>query len=245
MAQDLSNIGPKIIMSFNGGEVVVTETVFSGAILAGVIAGSALWLARGLKQQPSKKQVVAETLVEFVYNTTRNTMGAHNINFAPYIGTIMLFLVLGNALGLVGLRPITADVNMTFALSTITFFLVQFNSFRSMGLKGKLRHMCEPYAFMFPLKVIEAVSQPISLGFRLFGNILAGVIVMSLIFAGLGGLCHMLSLKIPILQAVIPLPAALFFDVFHPIIQAYIFTMLTMVFISMEILKHGDDEHHS
>jgi F-type H+-transporting ATPase subunit a len=103
---------------------------------------------------------------------------------------------------------------------------------------------------MFPLKIIEALSQPLSLGFCLFGNILGGVIVMSLIFTGLGSACHALAKTfpfldtVPLLEAVIPLPANLFFDVFEPIVQAYIFTMLTMVFLSMEIVKHGAGENH-
>ena len=242
---DLSHLGPKIVISLDGGRIIVTETVILGMLLAALIAAALIWLGHGLKKIPSKRQVLAEYLVEFIYNLTRNTMGAHNINFAPYVGTLFVFLILGNALGLFGLRPLTADVNMTFALSTITFFLINYNSIRSMGLKGKLRHMCDPYAFMFPLKLIEALSQPVSLGFRLFGNILAGAIVMALIMSGLAWLSTMLFLPIPLLQAVFPLPAQLFFDVFHPLIQAYIFTMLTMVFISMEILKHGDEDRHS
>ena len=238
------HIGPKILVKFNDGAVTITDTVVWGWIVAAVMIILALWLAKNLQRLPSKRQVVGEIIVEFVYNMTRRTMGAHNINFAPYIGTLFLFLLLANGLGLFGFHPITADVNLTFALSTITFFLIQYNSIKSMGFKGKLHHMCDPFPFLFPLKIIEAISQPISLGFRLFGNILAGTLVMGLLLAALGGLSAALSLKIPIFQAVIPLPAALFFDVFHPLIQAYIFTMLTMVFISMEIVKHGDEEHH-
>jgi len=241
---DLSNIGPRIIIALNDGRIIITETVIMGAILAALIIAAALWLTSDLKKEPSKKQIVAEFIVEMVYKLTKNTMGAHNVNFAPYVGTLIIFLLLGNSLGLYGLRPITADVNMTFALSLITFFLIQYNSIKSMGIKGKLKHMCEPYVFMFPLKIIEEIAKPISLGFRLFGNILGGVIVMSLIFTGLGGLCHMLHLPIPILEAVIPLPANLFFDVFEPIVQMFIFTMLTMVFISIEMKKPGDGGHH-
>jgi len=241
---DLSNIGPRIIIMLNNGKIIITETVIMGVILAVLIIAAALWLTSNLSKEPSKKQIVAEFIVDTIYKLTKNTMGAHNVNFAPYVGTLVIFLLLGNSLGLYGLRPITADVNMTFALSLITFFLIQYNSIRSMGLKGKLKHMCEPYPFMFPLKIIEEIAKPISLGFRLFGNILGGVIVMSLIFTGLGGLCHMLHLPIPILEAVIPLPANLFFDIFEPVVQMFIFTMLTMVFISIEMKKPGDDKHH-
>jgi len=240
--EELSHLGPRIIMSFNNGKLIVTETVITGAIVAVLIALVAIWLASNLNRQPSKKQVVAEMIVEFVYNMTRSTMGPQNMAFAPYIGTLVLFILFGNLLGLIGLRPVTADVNMTFALSTITFFLVQYNSFKSMGFSRKIKHMCDPYPFLFPLKIIEALTQPVSLGFRLFGNMVGGFIVMELIYIALAGLSHMLSLKIPILVVILPLPGNVFFDMFEPVVQMYIFTMLTMVFISLEIVR--DTDHH-
>jgi len=248
--EELSHFGPRKVIILFDGKLFFTETVLLGMILAALIAIVLLWMAKDLHKQPSHKQVVAEIIVEFVYNLTRNTMGAHNIAFAPYIGTIFIFILLGNLLGLLGFRPVTTDVNTTFALSLLTFFLIEYNSIRSMGLKGKFLHMCQPFPWyvgavtMFPLKIIEALSRPVSLGFRLFGNILGGFIVMELIFVSLAGLSHMLSLSFPAFVAVIPLPANFFFDMFEPVVQAYIFTMLTMVFISMEIIRHGAEEHH-
>jgi F-type H+-transporting ATPase subunit a len=109
--------------------------------------------------------------------------------------------------------------------------------------------MAEPYPFMFPLKVIEEISLPVSLSFRLFGNIFGGVIIMALIFGGLHSASEALLGGIPFigeipwLQAVIPLPANAFFDIFEPLLQAFIFTMLTMVFVSMAVVSHEDQEH--
>lgn len=241
---DVSNVGPRIIFRFGDSGVYVTESVVFGAIVALVLIVLALWLTRNMKAIPTGKQVFAEFIVSTIYNLVEGTMGKKALNYAPYIGTLFIFLILGNMLGLFGFRPITADVNTTFALALITFCLIQRQAIKTYGVKGKLKEMCEPYAFMFPLKIIEQISFPISLGFRLFGNILGGVIVMALIFTGLGSLCHSLDLPIPLLEAVIPLPANAFFDIFEPILQAFIFTMLTMVFISMEMMvnDHGDEE---
>jgi F-type H+-transporting ATPase subunit a len=175
-------------------------------------------------------------------------MGRHCEKFAPYMGSLFLFLILCNMLGLFGFRPATADVNMTFALAGTTFFLVQFNGFKSMGFIGKIKHMSSPLPFMFPLKIIEEISFPISLGFRLFGNILGGVIIMALVFNGLEWISESVFGaipgigEIPWLQAIIPLPANFFFDIFEPILQAFIFTMLTMVFVSMEVVRHADHD---
>lgn len=238
---DLNNLGPRIIFSFGeDSSFFITESVLFGAIVAIVIIIFALVSTRKLERDPKGLQGFAELIVEFVYNLVGDTMGKHNEKFAPYIGTLFMFLLLGNSMGMWGFRPVTADVNVAFALGIITFCLIQFNDFKTKGLKGKLKHMCDPYPFMFPLKIIEEVSFPISLSFRLFGNILGGMIVMALIFNGLGSVSHMIHLPIPFLEAVIPLPANLFFDIFEPILQAFIFTMLSMVFISMAIVTHED-----
>jgi F-type H+-transporting ATPase subunit a len=242
---DISSVGqgPRIIVSFDNG-VYITETVFFAVIVAVVLAVVLVWMASSLTKQPSGKQVIAEAIVEMIYGMTTKTMGKSNINFAPYIGTLFIFLITGSALGIFGFRAVTADMNMTFALAFITCFLINYNSIRSLGFKGKLKHMCEPYPFMFPLKIIEIISQPLSIGFRLFGNIFGGCVVMGLLFVALTSISTSIGLHIPIFTAALPLPAMAFFDAFHPFIQAYIFTMLTMVFISMEIVRHGDEGHH-
>jgi F-type H+-transporting ATPase subunit a len=164
------------------------------------------------------------------------------------MGTLFLFLILGNMLGLFGFRPTTSDVNMTFAMAGATFLIIQNNGFKTMGFIGKIKHMSDPYPFMFPLKIIEEISFPISLGFRLFGNILGGVIIMALVFNGLEWVSEQIFGGIPLigsipwLQAVIPLPVNLFFDIFEPVLQAFIFTMLTMVFVGMAVVPHSDHE---
>lgn len=239
---DLGHLGARKIIGFGDGSVFITETVLYSLIVAAVLIIFALVSTRKMERDPKGLQAFAELIVEFTYKLVSDNMGKHNIAFAPYIGTLFLFLILGNAMGLWGFRPVTADVNTTFALAGITFMLIQYNSIRSRTIKGHLKHMCEPYPFMFPLKIIEEISFPISLSFRLFGNILGGMIVMALIFTGLESISHKLHLPIPVLEAVIPLPANIFFDIFEPILQAFIFTMLSMVFIGMAIATHED--HH-
>ncbi|MEG0918785.1 MAG: F0F1 ATP synthase subunit A [Anaerovoracaceae bacterium] len=232
---DLNNLGPRIVLKI-GDNFYLTETFFLGLIVAVVLVVGALFLASRLEKVPKGKQIIAELIVEKIYGLVNETMGKNGIKYAPYIGTIFGFLILGNALGLFGLRPMTADVNMTFALAIMTFLVIQAQAIKSYGVRGKLKEMCDPYPFMFPLKIIEQVSLPISLAFRLFGNIFGGAIVMALIMKALGAASNALHLPVPALQAILPLPANLFFDVFEPLLQAYIFTMLTMVFIAMEII---------
>lgn len=239
---DLDNLGPRIINYI--GNIAVTETVYFGIIVAVIIAVLCLLSVRNLKEKPTGMQAVAELIVETVYNMVGNTMGKDKINYAPYIGTLFLFVLLGNMFGLFGFRPTTTDVNMTFALALLTFLIIQGSAIKSNGIKGYLKHFTEPMPFMVPIKIIEEITFPISLGFRLYGNILGGAIIMALIFNGLGYLSHdLLHWSIPWLEAVIPLPANAFFDIFEPVLQAFIFTMLTMVFIAKAMGTHSHDDH--
>jgi F-type H+-transporting ATPase subunit a len=247
--EDLSNIGPKVFMRFDNG-LYITETVVANVIVAIILILLALWLTSDLKEKAKGKQIIAEMIVKGIYDLVSGAMGKHCLKFAPYMGTLFIFIIFGNMLGLFGFRPTTADVNMTFALAAMTFLLVQYNGFKTMGFLGKLKHMCDPLPFMFPLKVIEEVALPISMSFRLFGNILGGVIIMGLIKNGLYGMTEAVigvmpsigELHLPFFQAIIPLPANLFFDLFEPVLQAFIFTLLTMVFVGMAVVTHADHE---
>lgn len=236
---DLTHLGPRIILKFNE-HFYITETVIWAFIVSVVIVVLALWSVNRLERVPRGKQIIAEYLVEFVYKLTASVMDKENgRRFAPYMGTILIFILLSNMLGLFGFRPVTTDINCTFALSLTTFFLVQYSGIKSMGLRGKLSHMAQPMKFMFPIKVIEEVALPISLSFRLFGNILGGMIIMALVYNALGSVT-----SIPVLNLLIPLPANAFFDIFEPVLQAYIFTMLSMVFIAQELVVVGAHGAH-
>jgi F-type H+-transporting ATPase subunit a len=232
----IQHLGPRKIFGF--GDFFITETVLYFWIIMAVMITFAYFATRKLEEKPKGIQLVAEYIVEFIYKFTEGAMGKHNSNFSPYIGTLFIFLILGNSLGLWGLRPVTADVNTTFALAGITFFLVHYNSIKAKGIGGYLGHMSAPYPFMLPINIVGELAFPISLSFRLFGNIAGGMIIMALIFTGLESVSESLRMSIPFLQFLIPLPANLFFDIFEPILQAFVFTMLTMVFISINNLKH-------
>jgi F-type H+-transporting ATPase subunit a len=241
---DVNNVGPRIIIEFDSGPLkgfYITETVFWALIVAVVLIIFTFAATRKLERYPKGIQAFAEFIVEIVYKYVRDTMGPRNMAFAPFIGTLFMFLLVGNALGLLGFRPVTADLNTTFAMAGMVFILIQYNAIRSGGIKHYFKHFAEPYPFMVPIKILEEFTFPISLSFRLFGNILAGVIVMSLVFMGLGYLSEeVIHLPIPVFEAVIPLPMNLFFDVFEPVLQAFVFSMLTMSFISKAIVLHDD-----
>jgi F0F1-type ATP synthase, subunit a len=235
------DVGPRIIIRFSNG-VFITETVCWAVIVAICMIIVAIIASRNLKQYPKGLQVISETIVEFVYSFVKNNMGKHNVSFAPFIGTLFLFLLFCNALGMIGQRAPSADVNFTFALGILVFVLIQYNGIRSKGIKRYLTHYAEPFPFMVPINIIEEIVFPVSLSFRLFGNILAGVIIVELFMHLMGVISQNLHLPIPLFQAITPLPVNAFFDIFEPFLQAFVFSMLTMVFIAKAIVVHGKAE---
>ncbi|WP_053954737.1 F0F1 ATP synthase subunit A [Inediibacterium massiliense] len=224
--------GPNIVFTLPGG-IPVTETVTTTwIIMAGLIIISYL-ATRNFEKIPKGMQNFIELVVDGIYSLTGQTMGDDKIGFAPYIGTIMLFIACANLSGLLGFRPPTADVNTTLGLSLITFCMIHGFGMKSKGVGTYLKGFTEPFVVMTPLNVIGELATPVSLAFRLFGNIVGGVIIMSLLYGALGAFSTKLGISIPILQAAIPAPFHLYFDLFSGILQSFIFTMLTMVFVSM------------
>ncbi|MPW27008.1 F0F1 ATP synthase subunit A [Alkalibaculum sp. M08DMB] len=193
-------------------------------IMAGITL-LCMFLTRNLKRVPGKPQVIAEMIVTGINNLTESTMGKQNMGFAPYMLTLFMYLGVANLVGLVGMRPPTADLTMTFALSLLTFFMTQFFALKAKGIGGYLKGYLEPIPLLLPINIIGELANPISLSFRLFGNMLGGLIIMGLIYGGLTSLMHF--------AIAIPIVAHLYFDLFAGLLQSFIFVMLSMVFISM------------
>ena len=215
-----NSFGPVIFYETSFG-LKITETLVVSWIIIGVLILSSYLLTRNLKKVPTGVQNILEMLVGGVYSLVKSTMGAEHIYFAPYIGTLMLYLAASNLCGLTGfMRPPTADLNTTFGLALITFFMCHIKGIQSKGIKSYLKGFTE-------------IANPISLSFRLFGNLVGGLIIMSLVYGALSSLSSMLfGWNVPILQLGFPVLLHMYFDVFSGLLQTFIFGMLTMVYIS-------------
>lgn len=223
--------GPRI--AFYIGDIPVSETVTVTWFIMGLLLVFSLVATRNLKREPKGLQLIVEEIVKVINGLTKQNMGEHNAAFAPYVGTLLIFIGLSNIAGLFGFRPPTADLNTTMCLSITTFVLTQFFGLRSKGLVNYSKGFLQPMPFLLPLNIIGELANPVSLGFRLFGNIAAGVIIMSLLYGALGGFTEMLlGLAVPFLQTGVPAVLHIYFDLFAGLLQSFIFTMLTMVFIS-------------
>ncbi len=229
----MEGYGAKILFEiplFSG--IPITETVVNTWIIMAVLTIFAVVATRRFETIPRGLQNAVEALVDVITGFTKQTMGEKKMVYAPYMLTLFLLLAFSNLFGLFGLRPPTADLNTTFAFAMLTFFIIHFNGISKKGPLTYAKGYLEPMAFMLPLNIIGELALPISLAFRLFGNIVGGMIIMSLIYNGLASASTALGLSFaPILQVGIPAFLHLYFDVFSGLIQTFIFIMLSMVFI--------------
>lgn len=228
--------GPYIV--FKIGNIPISQTVTTTWFIMALITIFCIVATRKMQTIPKGAQFVAETIVESVTGLTKQTMGAARVNFAPYVGTLIIFIACANLAGLFGLRPPTADLNTTLALAIMTFVLIHFNGIRKKGVKTYAKGFLEPFPLLLPLNIIGELATPVSLGFRLFGNITGGMIIMWLLYGALGSLSQsllgsLIGFDFPIFQVGVPAILHIYFDLFSGVLQSFIFTMLTMVFVSI------------
>lgn len=176
------------------------------------------------KEIPTGFQNVVEFAVETLQGFVHSSMGQHGRKYMNYVGTLFLFILLSNISGLFGLRPPTADYGTTFSLALITFVMIQYNNVKYNRL-GAITDLFQPIWFLFPINLIGEIATPVSMSLRLFGNVMAGTVMMALYYG-----------LLPIF-AKLGIPAALhvYFDLFSGAIQAYVFAMLTMVFVTQKM----------
>lgn len=218
--------GPLVVASWEmfGMTWNLTESVIVQWIVIVLLAVLFIVLGTGLKVVPTtRRQALAEWLVTFVIDMVDGSMGEKYKSYRPYIGMLIVYVIVCNLIGLLGLRSPTADVSVTATLAIITFFMTQYNRAKTGGVKGYFKAFLDPLPFMLPSNIIGEISNPVSMALRLFGNMVAGMVIGGLIYWALG------SFMPPV---VIPAVASLYFDIFSGVIQAYIFTMLTMSYIS-------------
>ncbi|MCT4507606.1 MAG: F0F1 ATP synthase subunit A [Tepidibacter sp.] len=227
--------GPKIMFTIPNTSIHVSETVTTTWIIMIGLTLFAYFGTRKFNKVPKGFQNFVELLVDGLYSIVKQTMGEDKMRFAPYIGSLFLFFMCSNLIGLLGLRSPTTDLNTTLAWAIITFGMVQYNGVKSKGLGGYLKGFLEPIPAMLPLNIVGELANPISLSFRPFGNITGGMVIMMLLYQLLAYLSGLIGIGIPILQVGIPSVLHIYFDLFSGVLQAFIFIMLTMVFVSSAI----------
>ena len=211
--------------NFFGQTVYLTTThvceliIIVGIIIFAVVARVKIMYA---DEVPTGFQNIVELLVETLEKYVHGAMGNHATKFyVNYIGTIITLIFFSNISGLFGLRAPTADYGTTLCLALLSVALIQYNNIKFNGF-GAITSLFQPLPFLFPINLIGEFANIVSLSLRLFGNVMAGTVMISLYY----GLLPVSA------KSGIPVVLHGYLDVFSGAIQAYVFTMLTMVFIT-------------
>lgn len=270
------------------GGIPITQTTVSSFIVTVLLIIACIKLGRNLKTHPSGTQVLVEKGVAMLYGMVEQSMGSHNLHWAPFIGTIFLSSILGSFIGLTGfLRSATADLSCVMVWAIMVSAIIWYNSIKNNGFIGWLKGFTEPIVVMTPMNVISEIAQPVSMAFRHFGNVAGGGVITSILYLALsmastmvmnliassgvvtsivligvgaamiaawkirvkkkilpiiGGVSLVLGVfgalqatgilsGVPVLAFGIPAVLSCYFDLFSGFVQAYVFTLLTMVYI--------------
>lgn len=268
------------------GGIPITQTTVSSFIVTVLLICLGILLGRDLKKRPGGKQVLVEKGVSMLTDLTVSTMGAHNVHWVPFMGTLFLSSICGSLIGMTGfLRSSTADLSCTLTWALMVTAIIWYNNIKHNGFVGWLKGFTEPVVVMTPMNLISEVAQPLALAFRHFGNVAGGGVISSVIYAalsllsaavlnfvssvgwlmcvglmlagvgiflagrkkmmlkilsivsftiGLFGLLQALGILsgVPILSLGIPAVLSVYFDVFSALVQALVFTLLSMVYIA-------------
>ncbi len=210
--------------------IPVSETVITTWIIMAVLIIGSILLTRRLTEVPKGAQIVVEALVGGLNDFFKGQIGHHWKLFAPWLGTVALYLGLANLVGFFSplpflgfeppfsLKPPTRDINVTAALSLMTILIVLFSGIAIKGFVGWAKSLAKPSPVMLPFNILEYLIKPISLCLRLYGNILGAFIIMEL-----------LAMVTPLF---IPPVASVYFDFFDGLIQAVVFTFLSTLYIA-------------
>ena len=227
------------------GGIPITETIVNTWIVMALIVGLCIFLTHGMQVHArTKRQVVAEYLVGMVRNMVKNNMGERFMHYVPFIGALFSLAMLSSLISMVGMFSPTGDLSTCVGWAVLVFVVITYYKIRTQHIGGYLKGFTQPVFIMTPLNMISEVATPISMAFRLFGNIASGSVVTLLLYGGLaalssgilglipGAVGEVLSL-IPIFQLGIPAILSIYFDLFTSVLQAFIFCMLTMMYIKL------------
>ena len=239
---DIQVTGPKIYFEIPiFGGIKITQTTVSLLAVTILLMVASYFLTRKLSKRPGKAQVIVEKLVSMLYGLVEDTMGKHNLVFAPYIGTIFLSSIFGTLIGMTQIfRSTTADLSVTLAWAIVTSLLVWYNNIKNFGLKAWLKGFTEPIVVMTPMNIVSEIAQPVSMAFRHFGNVAGGSVLTALIYGALAALTSVVfswlpdaaaAIFPPIFQVGIPAFLSIYFDLFSGFVQALVFSLLTMVYV--------------
>jgi len=232
LAIGLAHLGEKQIVTLHLGNFQLQfdkAALIMSWIVIGLLVLLALFLRRALRQdvedKPNRVQAALDALIDLLQGQLTSSFSSERLGreMFPFISTLFLFVLFSNWLGVIpGLSSPTQDLNVTMGLALMVFVVSQALAMRAKGMKTYWKGYLEPVPFLLPLNIIGELSRPLSHAFRLFGNILAGTILVSVVMAKFA----------PI---VVPSVLNLIFGLFFGSIQAFVFAILAVAYINVAV----------
>ncbi len=234
-----------------GKEIIVTETVTTTWIIMLAFLLIFWWGTKDLKEKPGKKQMFFEMIYDFYDWLAGNVLSKWKGKFMPYVSALMTYLLIANIISLLPIpwlfkteagysisnlfKSPTSDLNTTVGLALITAAVFLYYGIKVNGILGYMKSLLEPTPLMLPMNIIGELAKPLNISMRLFGNMLGGAVIITLLYQFSSWLFSKFYVPAPVFIV----PLHLYFDIFAGIIQSFVFTMLTLVYISMAV---GDSE---
>ena len=222
-----------------GGLTFNTDTIFATVVAAAVVLALGFWMRATVSaENPGRVQLIFEGLVGWVNETVESNLGRLHPFVVPLAFALFIFILVANWLHFLPthhhLVAANADTNLTYAMALVVIVGVHVFAVKHHGIGEYLKGYLKPYPVMAPLTILEELIKPFTLALRLFGNIFAGGIMLSLI-----GL-------MPLYVRWLPSTLWQLFDMFIGLIQAFIFALLTILYFGMAASGHGghEDEGH-
>jgi F-type H+-transporting ATPase subunit a len=225
-----------ILPLFELGPLQLTSTVITTWVVMAAI-GLLAWLTtRRLQTIPDRPQAMVEAIVLIIEESIRDIAPQHVDKILPFIGSLWIFLILANLVGLIpGMHSPTRDLSATAAIAFLVFLSVHWYGIRIQGLKNYLLHYLKPSPILLPFNLISEVTRTIALAVRLFGNIMSLEMIALLVLLVAGFLVPVPILMLHIVEA---------------LVQAYIFGMLALIYVagslqSQQLTQRKQGEDHA
>lgn len=221
------------------GGLPITESQINSWLVMITALFLCLYITHGIRAKvPTKRTLAAEWVIEKTENLVMSNMGEYFAGFAPFICAMLALSGMSSLSSLLGLFPPTSDLNIVAGWAILVFILITYYKMKC-GPLVYLKSFAEPVPFLAPLNVISEVATPVSMAFRHYGNVLSGAVISLLLGTALSGLSSMVLGwlpgvlgEIPLFRVGLPAILSIYFDIFSGCLQAFIFAMLTMLYVS-------------
>ncbi|MDF9825719.1 F-type H+-transporting ATPase subunit a [Breznakia sp. PF5-3] len=221
-----------LLITIGDFELVIHQSILIWLVICLFVTLLLVWAGSKIKKAdptkaPTGVVLVFEQVVNLCSMVVKGNLNEKTWKYLPFMGTIMIVMVISNLMGLLGLQPPTSNISVTITLTLMFIVLIHGSDIKLHGIKGKIKAWMEPMAGLFILNVIGDLATPISLTLRLFGNLLGGTIIISLLY-------FMIESLLPfsgVLFAVTPF-LHMYFDIFTAFMQMYIFFTLTSFYLA-------------